>query len=1363
MDDGSPTLEVGFAINMGDSFSGLRTLDDLIGTTAASAVREADKITKATAGMVNVGPATAEFATFGMSVSRETAKIEKAGESLVAQLERQTASFGKTRDEMRTMKVETQATAAETAGLTELAGRLRDQEFTLAAAKRAAAEASRMETVAVRDAAIAHQMFETKVSQGVAAMRAEEAAAQNDAVALQRLRAMLDPASAAQERLNQEITEARRVMLAAGLGAEEMARAEALITQRGVQVIASAGAQRAGFSQLSMNLGDVAASYGSGAKASTIFAQQGGQVVQALSLIAGESKGLIGVLAGPWGIAMVAAASLAMSLANSEDKATEAEKRHKKEALSLADALGELNTAAGADIQTEASRVQMAARSVMALTQQEIATRRLTKARLESAVADYEATKTRMVIGGDRGDIAALGLPMQLAQIGGLQDKLAASSKALLSAEDGLRAASAYMAREEVAASLDKGKAATIAHTAALRSLTHEYVEGNQTLAEYKAHVREADVALKTIQDSDKTAAAATREHNKELREATKLQREQAAATRAAGALLDAASFMRGQDHMETAKMLAAFDAPVKITGLGQDLKGLADEAKAHDRLLEIIRAEQDALASLADQASRAANIMSDAFGMVGGAIGDTIGILAQYGERAHAIENQASTDAMKRHDMLTLQLETTAGLASATRSMFDEGTKGAAAAEVAERALAAAQLVRTARSVAAGAAHMFDTLGPAGFAAVAAMLTVMASLGFSGGHGSSTAPKSNLGAGTVLGDSSAQSASIKHSLDLLHQVDSITANYSREMAASLKSIDSQIGGLATVLVRSGNLNASADVDVGVHATALSSVVKAVVPVIGGLLGGVIDKLFGSKTTIVGSGIYAGAQSIEEILGSGFDAQTYSDIEKKKKILGVTTSTKYSTAYGGAIDDDISAQFALILKSFDDSIVAAAGPLGAATADIASKVDGFVLNLGRVDLQGLTGSEIEDKLSAIFGAAADGMAEAAFPGLGRFQKVGEGAYETLVRVASTVETVSNTLDLLGSSARALGLDAKMGLADQFDSLSSLTGAADAYFKTFYTDQERAAATAAQLGKTFAALDVAMPDTLAGFRKLVEAQDLTTEAGRATYATLLQMAPAFADLKTSLEGAKSAADILSEQQDLQSKLLQLTGDTAAIRAAELAKLDPSNRALQEQIYAISDAQDAAKAAEQLKDAWTSVGDGIRDEIDRIRGIEAATSGGSFAAILGQFNAATSLARGGDQAAAGTLTGLSRSLLDAAADAATSRQELDRIQAQTAASLEDTYSLISHIGGSGVTSTDDMFAALATSQSASAPASTSDELIAEVKALRAEVARMRESNDNANATIASNTGGINRKLENVTSASGGQAITVAGVAA
>ena len=71
--------------------------------------------------------------------------------------------------------------------------------------------------------------------------------------------------------------------------------------------VAVSGQARAGYQQLSYQLGDISTQYASGTAISMIFAQQSAQVIQAIQLISGESKGLIGLLSGPWGIAFAAA------------------------------------------------------------------------------------------------------------------------------------------------------------------------------------------------------------------------------------------------------------------------------------------------------------------------------------------------------------------------------------------------------------------------------------------------------------------------------------------------------------------------------------------------------------------------------------------------------------------------------------------------------------------------------------------------------------------------------------------------------------------------------------------------------------------------------------------------------------------------------------------------------------------------------------------------------------------------------------------------------------------------------------------------------------------------------------------------
>jgi len=812
----------------------------------------------------------------------------------------------------------------------------------------------------------------------------------------------------------------------------------------------------------------------------------------------------------------------------------------------------------------------------------------------------------------------------------------------------------------------------------------------------------------------------------------------------------------------------------------------LIEKDAAAEQEAERIRRVREEMDWLIDAANRAGDGLAEAFGRGGSALSDMLETFVRYSAEKkkldEAVEKEAIGAAAAEQKRAMMQVGLYGDMLLAARGFFAEGSSGykaltkalqifraiefalsvrAMAQDAVETAKAVVNsAIRVAKFAIEGIAAQAKLPFPLNIAAMAATGAALAAIGAGvagaiGGGGKNDLEPSNNGTGTVFGDPKAQSQSIKRAIDQLKEVDTIMLSYSREMAASLRSIDSQIGGFAAVILRSGDVNASEGVAQGFKPNAIGSILGAI-PLVGGLL----KSLFGTTTTVIGSGLFGGPQSIASILAGGFDASTYSDIERKSKFLGITTSKKYSTQYGAA-DPALENQFTLILRSFYDAISAAAGPLGVATSEIQQRLNSFVVNIGKIDLKGLSGEQIADKLSAIFGAAADQMAAAAFPGFERFQRAGEGMFETLVRVASTVETVTASLDQLGLGSRALSIDAKLGLADQFESLSALASATDNYFKAYYTREEQAAASAAQFSKVFQSLGLSMPTSLSAFRALVEAQDLTTAAGQATYATLLQLAPAFADLQNALAGAKSAADVIAERQDLERRLLELQGNTAALRALDLAKLDASNRALQQQIWAIQDAQEAARAAEELRKAWTSVGDSIMDEVRRIRGLTGAGGEGSFASLQGQFNAAAAAARGGDIEAAKSLPGLSQAMLAAAEKAATSRQELDRIRAQTAAALEAVFATINGANpASGATPTEALLQNMADAVSL-ATASANDDTVQEIRTglagLREEVAQMRAENNTGHAATAGNTGSIKRTLDNVTADSGGDAIS------
>jgi hypothetical protein len=246
-------------------------------------------------------------------------------------------------------------------------------------------------------------------------------------------------------------------------------------------------------------------------------------------------------------------------------------------------------------------------------------------------------------------------------------------------------------------------------------------------------------------------------------------------------------------------------------------------------------------------------------------------------------------------------------------------------------------------------------------------------------------------------------------------------------------------------------------------------------------------------------------------------------------------------------------------------------------------------------------------------------------------------------------------------------------------------------------------------------------------------------------------------------------------DIRSRIAEAQGDDATVTAIARAKelkdaTSDAQRALLQQLYAIEDAtaaqdklteaQDAATAAaDQLRQAWASIGTDLMDEVNRIRGLTGGSDAISFAALQGQFNAAVTAARGGDQAAAGKLAELSQSLLDVAGNTATSRQELERIKAQTAATLEGVYNAIQKMDVSATSTATAAEATAATSSStSSAEATATNDLAAEVRSLRTEMAQMRADMNSGNATIAGNTGRMAKKLDDVTPT--GNAIAVTG---
>ena len=667
---------------------------------------------------------------------------------------------------------------------------------------------------------------------------------------------------------------------------------------------------------------------------------------------------------------------------------------------------------------------------------------------------------------------------------------------------------------------------------------------------------------------------------------------------------------------------------------------------------------------------------------------------------------------------------------------------------------------------------------------------------------------------------------------------------------------------------------------------------------IGNTLGGVLDKVFGGAGTHhAGAGYVSDGITGQSVTNGGYGlSYSYGDSVGKFYSQGVSDALKGITTGSAALLNDLS-------KSFGGQGGYQVGAYFASDNNRESQGSRSVLLNGQTlsewSGKGLAADAktgLEQLTNALAGDLRAAINTIDLPGWAREQFAALSNSATLDDLSRVVTEINNTklaIKALGEAFPPLANlsdEAVSGLLKAAGGVQALSQSAATYFENFYSDSEKTARATSQLSSALQALGLTLPTTREAYRALVEAQDLSTESGQKTYAALLQLSGAFAqivpateqfadasgaaaqtidraaeqiieagrraladlaerrgslevellraqgditgalarqrdqdlaritaglsaqdaaaataayDLNTSLQAqidatyeaanaAKSAAQaeldraaaaeraaaevaaaelqrirtVAAERDNLEVALLRATGDTAALRARELAALDASNRPLQERLYALADeaerqrqaeqlsqeqtraaqqqaaeaqraAEEQARAAEQLRAAWQSVGATLTEEAQRIRGLSAAASSETASAAMARFAIATGQARAFDQDAAKSLPELARNALDLLATTATSTLQLARARAQVAASLEQTAALVGQ-GGTAAGSGPDVAAVLsqvaaaapitatATPASTGAAVATSTaSLIAEVQALRAEVAALRDT--------------------------------------
>jgi len=462
-----------------------------------------------------------------------------------------------------------------------------------------------------------------------------------------------------------------------------------------------------------------------------------------------------------------------------------------------------------------------------------------------------------------------------------------------------------------------------------------------------------------------------------------------------------------------------------------------------------------------------------------------------------------------------------------------------------------------------------------------------------------------------------------------------------------------------------------------------------------------------AAATKLGGGVLDVLNQLAEQLGAGIGSASFS-VGMRKKNFVLDPSGQGRTKGAGVLNfgqDEEAALKAAIQDAISDGVFTGlsdgvqrllngegdiekqlqkALSLKGAMDSLAQRKDGQAFDLAALDKEFA-------KLRDIATEAGEGLAQVEeLYGLKRKDIVDKHAAEALDRAREALEQENalssmrvTLLELQGKSAEALALSRQI-------ELSTMTEAEKVIQRQIHAEQdlakvrdEAAAATEAAAAKWQSNYQIALGLTgrlleLDGDVEALRARELQQIPEHLRY--LQELIWAREDEAKATEAATKAAEelaakhkaIADERYGLETQWLQAIGNEAELRKRALALLDPSNRAIQQQIWAYEDAQKAAQAEIEARNQQIA---SIRSTIDALSGAQAKWmefaanirefraglfspdkgSGLSVQQARADFDRTAKMAAFGDEKALQSFTGVSQTFLDAARSSA--RTQLD----------------------------------------------------------------------------------------------------------
>jgi hypothetical protein len=545
-------------------------------------------------------------------------------------------------------------------------------------------------------------------------------------------------------------------------------------------------------------------------------------------------------------------------------------------------------------------------------------------------------------------------------------------------------------------------------------------------------------------------------------------------------------------------------------------------------------------------------------------------------------------------------------------------------------------------------------------------------------------------------------------------------------------------------------------------ATAVASYINPVLGVAVGAISGLVNRAFGMGNTEVKSQGLSGTLS-----SGGVTGNTYQNLHQDG---GWFRSDKNWTDKT-ALTPEVTAQFT---QGFEAIKMASAG----FATSVGASVDSLAAYSKVFDIKLTSDAAANEKaISDFFIGVGDEVALRLVPNLAQFNKSGETMATTLQRLAGDFDATNQVAMLLGKNGKSmfgsLGIDsaaARERLVELAGGVSNLTTQATAFAQNYLSDAERLKPVSEAVAAAMASLGLASVTTRDQFKAVVQGLDVTTAAGAQQFASMMALSDAFAQVHPAIEATttalRTAADVLSEQKDLQGQIDKLTLTSTQLRAKERTAIDASNLAL---FDTITNLQMAADMSSTLKTS-----------IDSLKAFRASILSFSDSQMLGSLSPLTAMQKDAEAkrqyeamlAKANTGDETARAGIQAAATAFLTADQI--VNASSSAyvanftKVQSDLASLAAVAGSQMSDAQQQLAALdqqvsqlaalnATANGIEAAISTSDwsgvgtanmaPLVDEIKGLRADNADLKADNaalkasiDNQTATIKEQTAAV-----------------------